>query len=82
MTFRPSRVPTRGLDAVARQLSRLPSGTRVQLHYGAVLVKYVTRWMVAGVIGDPITSTEVSRLNGGVLPVQLSPAWEPVGVAP
>ncbi len=82
MMFRPSQVPTRGLGAVARQLSRLPSGTRVQLHYGSVWIKYVRRWMLAGVIGEPTTSTELSRVNGGVLPVQLLPAWEPVEVTP
>ncbi len=80
--FRPSRVPPRGHGAVARQLAKLPSGTRVQLHYGAVFVRYVKRWMVAGVIGDPATSTELSRLNGGVMPVILSPAWEPAEVTP
>ncbi len=63
-------------------MAKLPSGTRVQLHYGAVFVRYVRKWMVAGVIGDPITSTELSRLNGGVLPVRLSPAWEPAEVTP
>jgi hypothetical protein len=67
---------------VARQLAKLPQGTRVQLHYGAVWIRYARKWMLAGTIGDPITSAELSRLNGGVLPVQLSPAWEPVEVAP
>ncbi len=80
--FRPSQVPSRGHGAVARQLAKLPSQTRVQLHYGAVWVKYLKRWMVAGVIGEPVTSTELSRLNGGVMPVLLSPAWEPRELAP
>lgn len=80
--FRPQQVPARGHGAVARQLAKLPSQTRVQLHYGAVFVKYLTRWMVAGVIGDPITSTTLALLNGGVMPVLLSPAWEPVEVTP
>ncbi len=76
MTFRPAQIPARGHGAVARQLAKLPSQTRVQLHYGAVFVKYVRKWMLAGVIGEPVTSTELSRLNGGVMPVLLSPAWE------
>ncbi len=80
--FRPSQVPARGHGAVARQLAKLPSGTRVQLHYGAVWVKYLKKWMVAGVIGEPVTSTALALLNGGVMPVQLSPAWEPVEVTP
>jgi hypothetical protein len=80
--FRSSRIPTRGHGAVARQLGRFPSGTRVQLHYGSVFVRYVRQWMVAGVIGDPVTSTEPSRLNGGVMPQALSPAWEPGEVTP
>ncbi len=80
--FRPRRIPTRGHGPVARQLGRLPSGTRGQLHYGAVFVRYVKCGMVAGVIGDPITSAELSRLNGGVAPVQLSPAWDPAEVTP
>jgi hypothetical protein len=46
--FRPSRIPTRGHGSVARQLAKLPSGTRVQLHYGSVFVRYVRQWMVAG----------------------------------
>jgi hypothetical protein len=79
--FRPSRAP-RGHGPVARQLAKLPSQTRVQLHHGAVFVKYERRWMVAGVIGDPITSTTMALLNGGVLPVVLSPAWEPAEVTP
>lgn len=79
--FRPRHIPPRGHGPVARQLARLASGTRVQLQYGAVYVKLVRKWLPAGVICDPITSTELSRLNGGVLPAMLPPAWEPV-VAP
>ncbi len=80
--FRPRQIPARGCGPVARQLATFPTGTRVQLHYGAVWVKFVRRWMVAGVVGDPVTSTELGRLNGGVMPGLLSRAWEPVGVTP
>ncbi len=73
-------MPARGHGSVARQLAKLPSQTHVRMHHGAVFVKYVRRWMVAGVIGDPVTSTELSRLNGGVMPVPMSPAWQPVEV--
>jgi hypothetical protein len=67
---------------VARYLSRLPSGSTVRMHYGAVMVKYVRRWMTAGFIGDPITSTALSRLNGGVRPTLLVPAWAPSEATP
>ncbi len=80
--FRPSRMPSRGHGVVARQLAKLPSGTRVQMQYGSVWVKYVRRWMVAGVIRFPTTSPELARLNAGMMPVQLSPAWEPTEVTP
>ncbi len=80
--FGPSRIPPRGHGPVARQLAKLPSGTRVQLHYGAVWIKYLRKWMIAGVIGFPITSPELARLNAGMMPVQLSPAWEPAEVTP
>ncbi len=77
--FRPPSVPARGHGAVARQLGRLPSQTHVRLHHGAVYVKAERRWLVAGVIGEPVTSTTLAKLNGGVMPVPLVPAWEPVG---
>ncbi len=63
-------------------MAALPSGTRVQLHYGAVWIKYLKRWMVAGVISDPATSAELGRINGGIMPVILSPAGEPAEVTP
>jgi hypothetical protein len=80
--FRPPSLPPRGHGPVARQLAKLPSGARVHLHYGSVWVKYVRRWMPAGVIGDPITSPELARLNAGMMPIQLSPAWGPGEVTP
>lgn len=81
--FRPRSIPPRGHGPVARQLARLASGSRVELDDGAIFVKCVRRWMRVGFIADPITSTELCRLNGAVMPVLLSPAWEPVeAVAP
>lgn len=82
MSIRPSHVPARGHGSVVRQLSRMPSGSQVRLFYGAVYTKFVRRWMVAGVIGDPITSTALSSLNGGVMPAVMASAWGPNEVTP
>ncbi len=57
-----------------RRLAALPALTHVRLGYGAVLVKYVTRWIPAGVIDRPITSRTLINLNAGVMPAVMVPA--------
>lgn len=81
VTVRPRR-PARGHGAVARELQRMPPGSTVRLHFGEIFVRYVRRWMVAGVIGDPLTSTALAKLNGGTMPSVLAPAWTVAEVAP
>lgn len=78
--FRP-QFPPRGKGSVVRQLTAMPSAALVQLFHGQVWQKAVKRWMPAGTIGEPISSTALALLNGNVMPVRLLPAWTPVGEA-
>ncbi len=77
--FRAAQIPARGKGSVTRQLSRMLPGSRVELFYGDVFVKFVTRWMKAGTCGDPVSTSALAKLNGDVMPVLLVPAWTPAG---
>lgn len=63
-----------GRGSAVSRLAALPPGTYVRMHLGAVYVKARTRWMVAGVIGNPIGPKALLRLNRGHEPVVLVPA--------
>jgi hypothetical protein len=57
--------------AALRTLRRHPTGTRVETTLGAVYVWFRACWMVAGVIGEPVTSRALLVANDGVPPVVL-----------
>jgi len=62
-----------GRRAAVQQLSALPPGSLVQLWFGAVYEKAVTRWNLAGHNGLPLSSQAILDLNAGCAPAVMTP---------